>query len=217
MRQTGVGVWGELLAGLGRSRLQDVGRSWAHYVVAQRRPGGGIAAASSVSTSPSSSRRRTKSTSRPGCGTLLLRSVGRAVARGSNRHGQCDIPELQPGATYIANGVIRDLVTQLFAELRGGDGAAVGCHLLTGDALTTWIVADEAIYDPAIRRVRVELSQPRIRLRVVHSDGSCRSSAPRRRSCDEAGVAFAHGVSERSLVPPTWCSCLTSLSFRPSP
>lgn len=104
--------------------------------------------------------------------TVLLRSDGHAVACGDNDDGQCDIPELEPNATYITNDIMRDLLVQLFVVWHASGYAAVVRSLLTGDALAEWTIPDEALPEPAIRRVRAEISQPGLRLRVVQSDGT---------------------------------------------
>lgn len=69
---------------------------------------------------------------------VLLCSDGRAVPCCGNGGVQCCFPALEPGATYITNGIIQDdLKAQFDVERRGDDGEAVARHLLTGDAFAT--------------------------------------------------------------------------------
>lgn len=61
---------------------------------------------------------------------------------------------------------------QLVLERVVGDSAVTARSLLTGDALTAWIIADDTSSEPAMRRARVRLSRLGMLLCAVQSDGS---------------------------------------------
>lgn len=60
--------------------------------------------------------------------TVLLRSDGRAVACGSNRDGECDLPEMEPGVSYCPALAVRDVLIQLLVE----GSRSVVCRSLGG-------------------------------------------------------------------------------------
>lgn len=71
----------------------------------------------------------------------MLRSDGTALAFGHNSVGHCDVAQLGPGVTYVANGAM--LMVQLL------DGHLANNHMVklrniaTGEALARWTVAED--------------------------------------------------------------------------
>lgn len=127
-----------------------------------------------------STKRRPRTSSSPCC---RPRSLYVRAFRG-RRIGQCDLPELEPGASDLRDAAGGRTVMLRAAGARDTSRrwcpatALLRCRqrhtttsaVFTGDPLATWAMADDALWRLAMRRIRAQLSRSELRLRVALAD-----------------------------------------------
>jgi len=100
--------------------------------------------------------------------TVLLRNDGRVVACG--RGVPPGLREPKPGVSYVASrGQQQQLLLQLLTE----PGHVATCrNIATGEAVASWAIAEAALDELPMARVRAELWRPGWRVSVVLADGA---------------------------------------------